>query len=288
MRQENWTGYKNAVNKFPDLSRADFLFTRAKIQLLISYETLALTTLRATFEATDTIPLIGTDGTTVYYNQEEIEKLNETEIARLLLHVCLHPHLFHSDRRGTRDLEKWLRACDIECALEIDKHRKDMGYYSGRSHFVQRENRNMQALMEKFVGKTAEEIYDELTDEQVPNSDTHMWDPAKFPKDRITDHTKYSQRVSEILSGADTGAPMDIDEQYALAVALGDAVIVSAKHLSNECYQNFIKWTQFSGIRKEIAVFIMKNVVRAEDTRFPILRTQDWITWSKEYKFYIL
>ena len=288
MKPKEFRNYAESVQKFPDIGRTDFILTRSKIQLLISYEELALATLRCNFVATDQVPTMTTDGTTVYFNPEKIESLAESEISRLLLHVCLHPHLFHMDRQGARELSKWLRACDIECALEIDKYRQNLGYYQGRERYIRNEDSEVQALMKRFTGQTAEQIYDALADEPVSCGDTHDWVPANFPKDRITAHRRFSQNLEDILEGVDTSAPADVDEQYALVMGLSKYIIKNEKEITKNELANFIKWTQNSGIRKELAVLVMKDVVRYENPRNKILSVHEWLEWSREYKFYIL
>lgn len=61
-----------------------------------------------------------TDGETIFINPEEFEQLPLEQAVGVLKHECEHIARLHPWRCGTRDPEKWNRACDaiINCSLE--------------------------------------------------------------------------------------------------------------------------------------------------------------------------
>jgi len=58
------------------------------------------------------IPTLATDGKSIFYNEEYLEKLEPDEVMGCLLHEVLHPAFFHISRKGSRDHKLWNIACD--------------------------------------------------------------------------------------------------------------------------------------------------------------------------------
>ena len=64
-------------------------------------------------EQDDTVDTLATNGMTIFYNPKGFkEKLNDQERVFALVHELLHVILFHSMRRGIRDVKMWNVACD--------------------------------------------------------------------------------------------------------------------------------------------------------------------------------
>ena len=58
------------------------------------------------------IPTAGTDGKSIWFNDDFVESLNDQELLFLVAHECMHPALMHIFRRKGRDMGRWNRAAD--------------------------------------------------------------------------------------------------------------------------------------------------------------------------------
>ena len=58
------------------------------------------------------VATLATDGKSIFYNEEYLEKLEPDEVMGCLLHEVLHPAFFHISRKGSRNHKLWNIACD--------------------------------------------------------------------------------------------------------------------------------------------------------------------------------
>lgn len=100
----------------------------------------------------NTQPTMATDGKSIVFNRDFADKLTPAERDGVRVHECLHVLLGHHVRQGARDHTRWNVACDGE----INEYVDDAGYTlpAGAIRFPQ------------WAGKTAEEIYDLLPQDQ--------------------------------------------------------------------------------------------------------------------------
>lgn len=113
----------------------------------------------------DTTPTMGTDGENLYYNKKFLESLTTEETCGVLLHETLHCAFSHLWRRGDREHTKWNMATDYAINLIVNESFK---LPTGT------------LLDTKYVGMSAEEIYDELP----PSPEQQSW----CEKDRWKDN----------------------------------------------------------------------------------------------------
>lgn len=86
---------------------------RARIELLLTQPFFGTLSLFLNLEATEWCGTAATDGKTMYYAPDFIEKLSEEECVFLVGHEVLHCALGHLWRRGHRNKEKWNLAIDF-------------------------------------------------------------------------------------------------------------------------------------------------------------------------------
>lgn len=90
-------------------------------------------------------PTLGTDGETLYYNPEFVQKLSHEETCAVLLHEVLHCAFLHQWRREKRQSAAWNVACDYAINTVVNES------------FALPEG----ALLDmKYYGMSAEEIYE--------------------------------------------------------------------------------------------------------------------------------
>lgn len=93
-----------------------------------------------------------TDGNTVWYNEDFVDKHEVSEIVGALAHTSLHPALLHHTRMGSRDMKKWNKACDYVVNDIVSK----AGFHLPNDcEFL---------LDPAYAGKTADEVYTLLPD----------------------------------------------------------------------------------------------------------------------------
>jgi len=95
---------------------------------------------------------VGTDGRSIYYDEELLEEIGITleEMEGILVHEVMHLILEHSERLGTRNKFKWNMATDLAVNSMLRKWRFQLPEGS--------------LFEEKYVGMSADQIYDELPD----------------------------------------------------------------------------------------------------------------------------
>ena len=87
--------------------------SKAKARLNLGHPFFATLLVQTPVEITDAVPLAATDGETVYFNPDFLEKCSVEDTMAVLVHeVGGHDALLHSIRMGARDPELWNIACD--------------------------------------------------------------------------------------------------------------------------------------------------------------------------------
>ena len=86
--------------------------TKAKTRLVFKFPFFGSCALGLGFRKTDTIPTMATDGKTILWNEDFIDKHTEEEITGVIAHEVLHV-VFKHCLRNKEDISKWNVACDI-------------------------------------------------------------------------------------------------------------------------------------------------------------------------------
>jgi predicted metal-dependent peptidase len=108
---------------------------------------------------------MATDGVSLYFNPEFVEKLSSAELIGTLAHEVMHPALQHHIRRGGRNPRRWNVACDYA----INPMLFDAGLTLPKN-----------ALMDhRFRGMSAEEIYNRLEAEEGQSSSDQVGDRSQ-------------------------------------------------------------------------------------------------------------
>ena len=66
------------------------------------------------------VPTAATDGHTLWWNPQYIEKLSDAQLRGLLAHEVMHVARAHHMRRGHRDHERWNHACDAAIDWDLE------------------------------------------------------------------------------------------------------------------------------------------------------------------------
>jgi predicted metal-dependent peptidase len=101
------------------------------------------------------IPVMGTDGITLYYNAEAVRKMPQPEVIGVVMHEVLHCAFQHMFRRRHRDNDKWNRAADYVINSIILKERYSLP--------------ESRLFNSKYDNMSAEEVYEKLPN-QPPSS----------------------------------------------------------------------------------------------------------------------
>lgn len=131
------------------------LISKSKVQLLMKDAYFGGLTLRLNFEPDPTCKTYWTDGVTIGFNPDFVEKINPVERVGVLAHEIGHVTGKHHLRRGDRDHDLWNRACDYAINPVLIAHGFKLP---------------PRALIDKrFAGMAAEQIYEILLAEQNQN-----------------------------------------------------------------------------------------------------------------------
>lgn len=132
------------------------LFARAKTRLVLDEPFYATILLQLELVETTKIGdrdlwLAATDGTHIYINPENFEKLSLGEAKGVLKHEVMHVALLHPFRTGSRNLRKWNHATDyaINPVIRDEGGELPKGALDGTA----------------YKGQTAEQIYSSLPDD---------------------------------------------------------------------------------------------------------------------------
>ena len=112
------------------------------------------------------IPTLATDGKSIFYNEEYLEKLEPDEVMGCLLHEVLHPAFFHISRKGSRDHKLWNIACDY--AINPILLNEGVKLPEGALY------------EERYSGWEADKIYEDLIKEGVDGDDFVLVEGESF------------------------------------------------------------------------------------------------------------
>jgi len=179
--------------------------TRARISLLLQqpfWGTLATRLILKDATDEEWCTTAATDGRKFYYNRNFIAKLNKQECIFLMAHEVEHCVYDHMDRRGSRAAKRWNAAADYVINYELHEH--NIG------KIPDPKTSGVQACFDpKYKGMFAEEVYEQLSDnQQFPEFDIHL-EP-----------------------GDGKGDPMTEEEQRSLSDEIRNAVMQAAKSAS--------------------------------------------------------
>jgi len=131
---------------------AEKIIKKARTQLVIKEPFFGYLANSLSLEEDDLLFPVGTDGQSIYYDEELIEELEITvrEMEGTLVHELMHLILKHTERRRTRFKMKWNIATD----LVINSMVTDLGFELPDGTLTE----------EEYSEESAEEVYDELPD----------------------------------------------------------------------------------------------------------------------------
>jgi Putative metallopeptidase domain len=138
---------------------------KARTALLLDHPFFGTLLFRLGARACSSIATMATDGVSLYFNPEFVEKLSSAELIGTLAHEVMHPALQHHIRRGGRNPRRWNVACDYA----INPMLFDAGLTLPKK-----------ALMDhRFRGMSAEEIYNRLEAEEGQSSSDQVGDRSQ-------------------------------------------------------------------------------------------------------------
>ena len=139
-----------------------------------------------------------TDGRYFYYNREFISKLTKDEVKFLWGHEVEHCVYDHMGRVGSRNKSRWNAAADFVINAELVEYKVGSLPNPATCGVTP-------CYDDKYKGKTAEEVYDELGGGNYPEFDVH------------------------ITPGDGNGEPITDDERRMLGAEIRNAVLQAAK-----------------------------------------------------------
>jgi hypothetical protein len=125
---------------------------KARTALLLDHPFFGTLLFRLGERACSSIATMATDGVSLYFNPEFVEKLSSAELIGTLAHETMHPALQHHTRRGGREPQRWNMACDYA----INPLLVDAGLMLPKNVL----------LDDCFRGMSAERIYNLLEEEE--------------------------------------------------------------------------------------------------------------------------
>jgi predicted metal-dependent peptidase len=125
---------------------------KARTALLLDHPFFGTLLFRLGARARSAIATMATDGVSLYFNPEFVEKLSSAELIGTLAHEVMHPALQHHTRRGGRNPKRWNIACDYA----INPMLLDAGLTLPQDVLYEA----------RFRGMSAEEIYNRLEAEE--------------------------------------------------------------------------------------------------------------------------
>ena len=136
--------------------------TFARSQLLLDHPFFGVLALRLELIERSDIATLGTDGRHMVYNPEFFLALPDALKISAVAHEVMHCVMQHNMRRGLRDPRKWNVACDFT----INPILKEAGMQLGSTWLHD----------EKYIGKSADEIYAMLPDSSVFEAQDEVMD----------------------------------------------------------------------------------------------------------------
>jgi len=177
-RSEKFENLVGPMDPKVDAQAREKLVT-ARIGLLLRHSFFGNLATRLTLvNADEWCSTAATDGLKFYYNSRFINMLKPKEVEFLVGHEVLHVVYDHMDRRGTRDPQLWNIADDYAVNADLKRHKVGQFITTVPCLYEQ-----------KYDGKPAEEIYDDL-----------MKNVQKINIDQLLD-----QMIDDHLDNADEG-----------------------------------------------------------------------------------
>ena len=163
--------FKEAINEGKD-GKIDGIDQRAKNKIRMSYMQVSLNLgffAELLFNlnikqasANSGVDTMATDGKSIMYNADFVNKLSEQEVSFVLIHELMHNANFHFGRQFGKDHDLWNRACDYAINLQISDLSKE-----GKGKMLKVPEEIL--LDEKYRGLNAEMIYDILDQQKKKN-----------------------------------------------------------------------------------------------------------------------
>ncbi|MDF2191381.1 VWA-like domain-containing protein [Paraflavitalea sp. CAU 1676] len=143
---------------------------KAKISLILTQPFFASIALQLSYNESSAIETTNVDGLTINYNAAFIDRYNDAEIVGILAHLVLHVVSFHHLRRAGREESRWNQATDYA----INPILLNAGFKLPPDYLYE----------EKYVKKTAEQIYRELPtdDNRASSSAPRIGDVNDLPQ----------------------------------------------------------------------------------------------------------
>jgi predicted metal-dependent peptidase len=129
---------------------------KARTALLLDHPFFGTLLFRLGARTCSSIATMATDGVSLYFNPEFVEKLSSAELIGTLAHEVMHPALQHHTRRAGRTPRRWNMACDYA----INPMLLDAGLTLPKGILCEA----------RFRGMSAEEIYNRLEAEEEQSS----------------------------------------------------------------------------------------------------------------------
>ena len=173
--------------------------SKAKIHLMLKGSEAFLSTLVLSLETIidDSIPTAATNGLCIKYNPDFVSKLSDQEMVFLIAHETWHVAFMHMCRLGDRNHHKFNIAADYAINLML----KDAGYTLIPNVLVD----------SKYKGMSAEEIYDLLDDDDLPeNPQDGDFEPSEEEGDEEGNNksAEIEQKIQDAIIKAATAAEM--------------------------------------------------------------------------------
>lgn len=180
--------------------------TRARIQLLKGYPFFGILSLRLVVKEDNSVPTAATNGNTLYYNTNFVDKLNDKELAFIIVHEVMHCALKHIFRIDNRKHDIWNMACDY--AIHSILHQDYNSFIEMLDNCL---------YDEKYNEMTAEQIYEDLL-QNSPQSNQNGEGQST-----IDDHSKWGENEEGASGQAKSSMEQDWDS----------AIINAAKQAQN-------------------------------------------------------
>jgi predicted metal-dependent peptidase len=129
---------------------------KARTALLLDHPFFGTLLFRLGARARNSIATMATDGVSLYFNPQFVEKLSSADLIGTLAHETMHPALQHHTRRAGRSPKRWNMACDYA----INPMLLDAGLTLPNGVLCEA----------RFRGMSAEEIYNRLEAEEQQSS----------------------------------------------------------------------------------------------------------------------
>ena len=137
------------------MSTAAQKMIKARANLVMGNPFFGTLALRLKMVEDPNVKVSSTDGVVLKYNPKAISEMPLTKVQGMLAHTVMHPAMMHHTRRGSRDIEKWNKACDYS----INTILANAGFDLPEGKYVN----------QAYSGMTAEHIFSILPDEPKDN-----------------------------------------------------------------------------------------------------------------------